>query len=316
MNKRPDKNIHKNWRFDNRFTLPMNEDFKRSGFLNTYSYYAYYDRICEMAMSCFSWHNLPKTVDERYLEWSLFTTGNAVFFKDDVMDCYLALKCVLGGDYDVYGIPIHRKAYGENTYKYDLTKENSVIIFNNKLHNNFTVDIMNFARRLSNIDRTIDVNVNAQKTPIMILCDEKQRLTMKNLYMQYTGNEPVIYGDKSLNLENISVIPTKAEYIAGELIMLKQKIWDEVLTYLGISNSQNSKKERLIVAEAELNTGGISIFKETRLSPRQQACNMINEMFGLDISVEFTGDKMIGADDREIPERTEFESMLVGGQFQ
>ena len=53
-----------------------------------------------------------------------------------------------------------------------------------------------FAQKLYNVSRAIDVNINAQKTPLMIVCDEKQKLTMKNVYMQYEGNEPFIFANK------------------------------------------------------------------------------------------------------------------------
>ena len=43
----------------------------------------------------------------------------------------------------------------------------------------------------------MDVNIQAQKTPILILAEESQRLTMQNAYMQYDGNEPFIFGNKS-----------------------------------------------------------------------------------------------------------------------
>lgn len=165
----------------------------------------YYNRLTELAISMFEWKNLPSTIDKRFLELTLFSDGMAVFFKDEVLD-YLCLQCMIGGNLDVYRVPKYRRAYATNGYNNALNETNSVIIFNNMLRTNSMLDIQMFSRRLANLDRAIDVNANAQKTPVLILCDEAQRLTMKNLYMQYDGNEPFIFGDKSLNTNGLKVL--------------------------------------------------------------------------------------------------------------
>ena len=152
------------------------------------------------------------------------------------------------------------------------------------------LDVEMFSKRLYNLDRAIDVNANAQKTPILIQCDEKQRMTMKNLYMQYDGNEPFIFGTKALDVNGLTVLKTDAPYVADKLYQLKTEIWNEALTYLGISNLNLQKKERLVSDEVTRNMGGIIASRYGRLNARRQACEQINEMFGLDISVDYRED--------------------------
>ncbi len=90
-----------------------------------------------------------------------------------------------------------------------------------------------FALRLYEAERTADVNIKAQKTPIMILLNEKQRLTMQNLYNQYDGNHPFIFGDKdNLSQEQLKAIKTDAPFIADKIIDYKKEIWNEALTFL------------------------------------------------------------------------------------
>ena len=161
---------------------------------NNRSYIQYYDRLTELSVSMFEWKNLPDSIDARFLELVLFSDGMSVFFKDDVMG-YLSLRTMIGGHLNVYQIPTVRTAYASNGYNRHLDETNSVIIFNNLLHTTSRLAVENYAQRLYNLDRTIDVNANAQKTPVLISCEESQRLTLKNLYMKYDGNEPVIYGD-------------------------------------------------------------------------------------------------------------------------
>lgn len=266
-----------------------NGKFWESAKQNNMSYIQYYNRLMELSISMFEWKNIPDTLDERFLEYVLFTDGMAVFFKDEVLG-YLALRTTIGGKMNVYQIPTERWAYASNDYHQKLNEEDSVIIFNNMIHTNAVVDVETFSKRLYNIDRAIDVNANAQKTPILITCDEPQKLTLKNVYMQYDGNEPVIFGDKNINPNSLKVLTTGAPYVADKLYQLKTQIWNEALTYLGISNLNVQKKERLVSDEVTRNQGGVIASRWSRLNSRRQACDKINKMFGLDMSVDFRED--------------------------
>nr|DAI40838.1 MAG TPA: upper collar protein [Caudoviricetes sp.] len=263
--------------------------FWESASLNNATFRQYYNRLTELSISMFKWKNLPDTVDPRYLELTLFTDGQAVFFKDEEIG-FLALQNAKGGKFNVYRIPVNRRAYAVNGYQKDLTDKDSVIIFNNYLHSNSRLDVEMFSRRLWNLDRAIDVNANAQKTPVLIQCDETQRLTMLNLYKKYDGNEPFIFGDKNLNPNAIKTLKTDAPYVADKLYQLKTQIWNEALTYLGISNINITKKERLITDEVTRNQGGTIASRYSRLEARRDACREINKMFGLDIWCDYRED--------------------------
>lgn len=263
--------------------------FWESATLNNATFRQYYNRLTELSISMFEWKNLPDTVDPRYLELTLFTDGQAVFFKDEEIG-FLALQNTKGGKFNVYRVPVERRAYAVNGYQKDLTDKDSVIIFNNYLHSNSRLDVEMFSRRLWNLDRAIDVNANAQKTPVLIQCDETQRLTMLNLYKKYDGNEPFIFGDKNLNPNAIKTLKTDAPYVADKLYQLKTQIWNEALTYLGISNINITKKERLITDEVTRNQGGTIASRYSRLEARRDACREINKMFGLDIWCDYRED--------------------------
>lgn len=261
-----------------------------SAWLNSATYSQYYNRLFELAINMYEWKNLPDSVDERFLELTLFTKGMAVFFRDEVMG-ELALNCTINGRLDVYGIPINRRAFAVNGYQKNLTAADSVIIYNNYTHTNSMLDVEMYARRLYEIERTMDVNVKAQKTPTLIKGTEAQMLTLKNLYMQYEGNEPFIYGDKSLDLSGIDVLNTNAPYVADKLNILKRQIWNEALTYLGVENSNTEKKERLVSDEVTTNLGGVEAQRFCRLNARRKAAEAINKMFNLNIQVDFREDK-------------------------
>ena len=274
-------------------------DFWESADLNNAAYIQYYDRLTELSISMFEWRNLPDTVDPRFLELTLFANGMAVFFKDE--DDYLALQCAISGPLDVYRITVKRRAYAVNGFNRELDNKNSVIIYNNMLHKNSMLDVRMFARELYNLDRAISVNANAQKTPILIRCTENERLSLENLYMQFDGNKPIIYGDKQLNPNSLTVLKTDAPYVADKLYTLKTQKWNEALTYLGISNVNITKRERLITDEVTRNQGGTIASRYSRLESRRQACKQINLMFGLDIQCDYREDyqEIVDAEDSD-----------------
>jgi hypothetical protein len=275
--------------------------FDESIVLNNLTYRQYLNRLTELAISMFEWKNLPNTVDARYLELHLFETGCMVYFKDDVIGD-LCLDCIANGRLDVYGNPLLRRAYsGYNNYQKLLTYKDSVIIWNNYLHSNSIINVEMFARRLYNIDRIIDINANAQKTPVLVLGNEKQRLTLLNLYKEYDGNAPFIFGDKNLDINALKALSTNAPYVCDKLYQLKTQIWNEALTYLGISNINIQKKERLITDEVTRNQGGTIASRYSRLETRRQAVEKINEMFGTNIEVNYREDFQ-QVDDNNQPE--------------
>lgn len=265
-------------------------NFDESLAMNDYTYIQYAYRLMELSISMFEWKNLPEGIDERFLEMVLFTDGQAVFFRDDELGDYLALQCLINGKLNVYRIPINRRAFAVNGYQKQLTDKDSVIIFNNMLHTNSWLDVKMFAKRLYNLDRIIDVNANAQKTPILIKGNEQQRLTLMNLYKEYDGNAPVIFADKSLDMNALQVLSTQAPYVADKIYQLKTQIWNEALTYLGISNVSFQKRERMVSDEVTRSQGGTVASRYSRLNARRQACEQINKMFGLNIECVFRED--------------------------
>lgn len=266
--------------------------FWRSAELNALTYRQYYNRLTELSTCMFDWQNLPDTIDPRFLEMVLFSQGFAVFFNDPDLG-YLALRCATSGKWNIYNIPIYRRAYASNGYNKKLNIKNSVIIWNNYIHTNSMLDVELYAHRLAEIDRAIDVNVRAQRTPVLIRCAQEQRMTMEQLYLQYDGNQPFIFADKTLDPNSLSVLKTDAPFVAQDLYQMRTQYWNEALTHLGISNLNLAKKERLITDEVQRTQGSVTASRYSRLEMRRRACEEINKMFGLDIWVDFREDLRI-----------------------
>ena len=257
---------------------------------NITSFIKYRNHLMMLAMSMFEWKDLPKTIDKRFLERTLYMRGACVFFKDNTLG-YLCLPVAWAGPFDVYTNPSKYYAYSTSGYRSPiLNEENSVIIWNNYLRIPSCYTVEFDAKRLANLEQAIDVNCGAQKTPVMIVCSENERLSMLNLYAKYEGNEPFIFGEKDLDVKGVKALNTGAPFVADKLYQMKMQVWNEALTELGISNISYQKKERLVSDEVIRNMGGTIASRYTRLEMRRDACDKINELFGLDVSVDYRDD--------------------------
>lgn len=264
-------------------------EWEDSALKNNATYVHYYEQLEQLAISMFEWQNLPDTMNERFLELTLFKNGQAVLFEDEVMG-KLSLPVTTSGRWNVYNVPMQRRAYATNGYNKNLSDKDSVIVYNNMIRTNSVLTINMFARKLYELDRVIDVNCRAQKTPVLITGTEQQQLTLRNVYLAYDGNQPVIFGDKNLDLNALKVFKTDAPYMSDKLYTLKMQVWNEALTYLGISNLNMQKKERLISDEVTRNMGGTLANRYSRLNARRYAAEEFNKMFGTDIHVDYRED--------------------------
>ena len=241
-----------------------------------------------LAISVFEWKNLPNGIDSVYLERILYEQGKAVFFKDeDMMDendnCpFIALRVALNGRLSLYGIPKFRQAYANNGYKKHLNDKESVIIYDNILHQTIDEIVFAYARRLSIVERIIDVNLNHTRHPFLISTDEKGKEMMEKLFNDITANKPYIIGDKDF-LDNMSkgseVLNLNAPFVVDKLMDYKHTLMNEVLTVLGIGNSSQDKRERLVSAEMDIVNTQNDAYALVRLRARLQARDKIRVMF-------------------------------------
>ena len=263
--------------------------FDDSVFYQLYTFDQYLDLFTEIAISSFAWKGLPSTVDARFIEVGLYENKAMLFFNDDVLG-NLCLRATLGGELDVYNIPLDRRAYASNGYQRVCTRDDSVIIWDNMSHWCCKNKMEIYAKRLADLDATIDINCKAQRTPILIKGSERQQLALRNAYMEYDGNQPVIFASNDFmdgDGSSFGVFTTGAPYVADKLYELKVNLWNEALTYLGVTNISILKKERMIKDEVQRLQGGVMANRYSREFARQQACEQINKMFGINISCHF-----------------------------
>lgn len=258
--------------------------------LNDLTFADYYSRLSLIAKSVFKWNNLPEGMSEKWIEKYLFSEGKCMFFFDNKKG-FMVTKATESGRLNYYDEPTKLKPYGTG-YQGKLKRVgvDCVLIGNNDDYIPTYNTVQMYAFRLADISRTIDVNVSAQKTPVVVCCSEKQRNSLKKAMQKVHENEIVIFADNSLDLEGVKVLNTASPVVFPQLQTQKHSIWNECMTFLGINNANMDKRERLVDDEVQANNDQIEMCAEVMLKAREEACEKINAMFNLNISVEIRKD--------------------------
>ena len=258
---------------------PSNRKFKDSNRQNVSTWNYYYTRMRNLCMTEYAWLGLPETCNERFLEKQLYYKPLAGFVDDPDFG-WLSLPLNPVDEINIYDESVRYEAYGNEYHKiFDLS--NLILIRPNLCSVPPDFIIRQFATRLANIERAIDTNINAQKTPILIMTEDKTRLTMQNIYQQYDGNSPVIYGEKKVfDPDAVKVLKTDAPFVADKLSDQRMIIWNEFLTFIGVNNVGTEKRERLTNDEVNANNEHIDMMAQVGLVCRQQAAKELSERLG------------------------------------
>lgn len=267
----------------------ISSDFEDAMLLNSQTYVDYLERMKKICLSMFEWVNLPDTMNSRYLEMCLYYKGQAALLYDEDYG-FINTQAADSGYINIYGLPTKINCY---SYSYNKMRElyvpntnlpaeeECILVMNNYQRVPTAATICLYAERLTEAQRAADINIKAQKTPILLMTDKNQELTLRNMYAQYDGNSPVIFGDRNVLAEKpIDSISTNAELVANDIRQYMEGIWNDFLCFVGINNL-SEKKERLITTEANTNNELVNLNMQSYLIPRKQACKEFNDKFGL-----------------------------------
>lgn len=277
------------------------QSFQNAKVLNAATYADFFNRLMLLATTLYEWRGLPPAINLRFLERTLFLMGKAVFHVDPTLGPMVS-KVTPAGQLNYYDEPVKVKVWGIN-YQRDMGLDECVVIRNNPLMEPTRTTIQLFANRLYEVERALDLNVKAQKFPILIRATQQQQLSLMNIYAKYDGNAPVIVVDKALDPDSVKVFRTDAPFVADKLMSYKHDIWNEAMSFLGISNANTDKRERLITDEVAANDQLIQLAAEAMLATRREAAAEISKRYGLNVTVRVKEYEGAEADEMTPPSR-------------
>lgn len=268
----------------------------------------YLTTLTEMAANRFTWHGLPEGMDQRFLELGLLQRGLMVFFKEtDVYNEFLIMRGGSNGILNVYDNPTGFQVVGgtgEYALNLNLTVDECVPIWANYLRTAEMLHIQMWATRLADIDRTIEISFkNARQTKIVAVPEDLRLAAVNTIKAMMEGTETV-FGEPEMQQIANSITTLDLESHPNKLMNLliaKSKVWNEIMTYMGVSNTNEEKKERMVVDEVNIKDEQIDLIKEKNLATRRFAAKQIGEMWpelkGITVEFNQSADALIaGAD--------------------
>lgn len=241
--------------------------------------------LLAIAVNRFRWEGLPSTCDPRYLEIQLHRSGIATICHDaNTPDVWQTLMAAPQGEWNDYGIPTEWRAMGYNDTDYKVTPATGELVYYSQTRLNPWGAIMQYAVKLTHIQRTSDVNLMHQQHPWVMLMPREKQMELINIFKQISGYEPAILGDSAnkalleLNEGNCFTLDLKVPYLGKELTEQYQNVLNQYLLFMGVPHIMFEKSERMITEEATAGNSTTNILLKNCLDARRWACKQLREL--------------------------------------
>lgn len=250
----------------------------------------------------FKWENLPDTITKRAVEPRLFFRGKLCFFFDDKVGYQILPFTYKGGLNDenqytrVMPLSITGQQYGEK-----IINEDCVIIRDNELEVPPIIYAIYYGDKISELFSIRDKNNNWLNLPIILKAsgdrskDKRTALEAKQILID--GKTSVAYVTDIFNA--LQMFDVKPQYFGAELEEQIKVMKNNYLEYLGIDHLGFEKRERMITSEVNVKEEENSLNRDKRLQPRRDACELINNIFGLNVSVDYNYEEYANVDTKQ-----------------
>ena len=260
-------------------------DFKnKEKNLNDYITY-----MLNRSITMFKYHNLPDTMPQREIELLLQCNGwGCVCEIEGNLYC---LNGGLGGVPNAYNMPteiIINNPY--LNYNKTLTIDTDcVIIPNDSMYVGLLPMYNRYCTMLVENDITmILATVNKRVQNLLSANDDNTVESAKNFLKKvFDGELGVIAESKLFDTLKVNASSVNSTVSMTELFEFEQYVKASLYNEIGLSANYNMKRERLTSAEVETNTDSLYPLVDDMINQRRKAVEKINEMFGVNIEIEF-----------------------------
>lgn len=270
--------------------------------------------LTELACNRFKWDGLPKSVDIRFMEMTLFEQALSIFYFDKDYDKFFALNGTMTNGLNMMNNPTGFMTVGLGPYtpkqlpayvpdtpldkieKIEGTDIPKVAI---PIWANYMrvpdIDIIHiYSSKLADIDVTIEINAHNARRNKVIIGPDGMRLSTVNVSRQMDEGVQGIQINSNGPLSDLGFVTTVDLGINADSIekldILRVRQWNACMGLLGIDNANQDKKERLVASEVDANNDQSNMMRYVALNARRTAAEQINTVFGKNVRVEYYTD--------------------------
>ena len=262
----------------------------------------YIDYMTTLCMSMFKWENLPETIPQDVLELYLQGNGNCFFTK--VNEDFYVFTGGLGGEPDYnYRPTLYTIANPALNYNASLKiGEDGVLIKNDPLIKGLLPLHKRYATILANNEISLHIaDINLRIAFLLSSTDDNTTKSAEKYLKDIEDGKLGIIADDGF-VESIKAQPlAENERILTALTEYQQYVKSSWFNELGLnSNFNGMKKEAISESEQAMNEDVLNPLIDTMLECRQKACEEINSMFDLNISVNLNSSWKDNQDELEL----------------
>lgn len=235
----------------------------------------------------FDWQGLPNTIPQRNLENYLTENGSCIFAEHNGE--YYVFIGGAGGTPNVYYEPtIYTVANPalKLSKMYEIDKD-CVFMRNDSKMRGLLPTLSKYAVLVNDCEITLNMIANVLRAQYIITANDNRTLEGANLFIKKLtdGDFSAIGSNAFLDSIKISDL-SSANSVIHDMIELTQYLKASAYNEIGLDANYNMKRERLTENEVDLNQSILIPLAQDMLAQRKIACEKINEMYGLNVSVE------------------------------
>ena len=242
------------------------------------------NQLLGRAMRLFVW-DTNGTVAQREIESTILLNGSGFVTMDNgVPAIFYGEQCgkptIYYDQYEDYSIhsPIRSGVLKQNV--------DGIMIRNNALANSIYPMIQEYAELLTHVDITLKqalVNAREDSIPVAFTDSAIKSIQEHRNALIEGAYKPI--SDKTMSSVQFVTVPNQPSGTITELIESRQHLIDDFYSDLGVRTRIN-KKGNLIESEATIGDSKLLLNLNDMLEQRQDACEAINKLFGLNWSVD------------------------------
>lgn len=262
---------------------------------------SYFKYLLSRTQMMFKYTNLPETIDPNILERMLQVNGVACITEAMIDNKPSGLYCFsgsYGGKLDEYYRPtefvvsnphLGKEGFSKRVVVNGSEEHTGVLMFNDSEWQGLTPLIARYASLMTENVLTVRVaDIMLRKMDTIVASTDKTKKSAEVFLKKLENGELAALSDSAFQ-ESIKPLPSSnynGSYII-QFIELQQYLKGSFYNELGLRANYNMKREAIGEGESTLDADSVLPLCENMLSSRRKAIAELNDLFGLNVSVDY-----------------------------